>query len=183
VESAPVGDRLAGWALVALTIPMWWWDYSWPAWVVGIINPALVIGVAWGFSRWKRCTLSRVLFWAVLAIQSVSLAVGIATAFSLKASGWYTTGGLALIGIIWALWRMPHLHPAEAPKVSYVVHHHVLHGPGMAEVDVTQLPGTELPAARPRAVPGRVLRAIEAPKLRPAQVVMSIGQALRRTGR
>jgi hypothetical protein len=167
--------RVVGVALIAAIVPMWWWDYHLTPWLVDIINPVLVTTVAYGLARWKRSKLAWGMFWLLLAIYAVSMTLWVVSGLGLAdTSSIDTLGGLALMGIVWALWRMPRWHPAAPPKVEHVIHYHVLHGPGMAEVDVTQMPGTELPEARPRAVPGRVLAAIEAPRIRPADVLRAV---------
>ena len=158
-------NSTVGWLLAFACIPMWWWDYHFPSWVVAILNPALIIGITWGFSRWKRSAFSRALFWVVLVIYAASFAVQVCTAFSgwEVASGFFTTGGAILLTLVWVLWRLPRLRPAE-PNVSHVVHHHVVHAPGaILPPGADVLPGMVPQVARP-AIPARVLRAIEAPK-------------------
>ena len=129
--------KAVGVVLIAACIPMWWWDTHWPGWLVDIINPVLVTTVAYALARWKRSRLAWGMFWVLAGLYAVSVVLWVTGGLGLAdTSAAAEAAGLVLISLVVCLVRIPRVHPPAAPKVSHVVHHHVLHGPDGRAVEV-----------------------------------------------
>ena len=180
--------KAVGVALIAACIPMWWWDYHWPSWLVDIINPVLVTTTAYLLARWKRSRGAWGAFWLLVGIYIVALTLWAVSGLGLAdTSGPGAVAGLALIGLIVCLLRLPRWHPPEAPKVEHVWHHHVLHHPDGRAVEVGQ-DGTVQPveldaAAWPAAVRRRPPIALENLVNRPGLLDHGLAARLREVRR
>jgi hypothetical protein len=116
--------------------------------VAWLANSAATAGVSYAMARWKRAWYAWLAFWVIVAVSVLNGLLKAATPW--LDSPWSSASWVLAWIIVWA-W---YWHPPAPGQVTHVVHHHVFHVPGAAQLP-DSVPGpASMPAWTAESLPG-----------------------------